>query len=591
MKYRKLDANGDYIFGGSGEFHIDTPEGVAQAIKTRLLLMTYEWFLDSNEGTHYSPDIIGYGTAATRDPAVIDRILGTPGVQEILKYSSSVDAQRVFRVNALVQSIHGIVEITQSPIGPIPVNPPGPTPSPPPPPPPAATSAFYLFHFQENEFDLDEDIATDQTGGTWDIHSVDLNTVDYKFGSAALVGDGDPDIGMLIRTSESDFERLGRNVTIFDGWVKADSAIFEDFTDVSARLVDIQTQRESGEGSRLVVELSAQDDEIYVVSYPLDDTTSPAEAILPMDEYVHIRVCLYFGLDGGDAEDATLKIWVNGEFGDQTEFAATGSNTFVKLGPEIVVGPFYEFIDYLVVDELYGQFGALNPADQDPFTPPDQEWPPSDVPPIPPAEAWNYEDYFDDFGVGILSHVPADIPENCTGWANSSPEFVIDAAGGVAAQHSGLYLFLDGVEQPPENYPDTVIQFRWDHREPANYAIASIVGANVDFDHMFEVQVYSQDYPVESGKVVLLLPPTLGGDNVEVGTSNVGNNDVPFQLIFHGSNVQLFGDGNLLIDVDLDYTPIKYPQYVAFTSTGGEVDGSDKTFLTVFNIFLTDDHA
>lgn len=107
MKYRKLDENGDYQFGNSGEFFTDSPDGVAQAIQTRLLLMTNEWFLDSNEGTPYDPSIVGYGTAATRDPAIIDRILGTPGVSEILRYSSSVDRQRTFRVDALVSTIYG----------------------------------------------------------------------------------------------------------------------------------------------------------------------------------------------------------------------------------------------------------------------------------------------------------------------------------------------------------------------------------------------------------------------------------------------------------------------------------------------------
>lgn len=107
MKYRKLDENGDYLFGSEGEFHENSPDGVAQAIQTRLLLITGEWFLDSNEGTPYDPNIVGYGTATTRDPAVIDRILGTPGVREILRYSSSVNQARAFRVDALVDTIYG----------------------------------------------------------------------------------------------------------------------------------------------------------------------------------------------------------------------------------------------------------------------------------------------------------------------------------------------------------------------------------------------------------------------------------------------------------------------------------------------------
>ena len=70
MKYRKLDANGDYLFGGSGEFFVDSPDAVRQAIQTRLLLLTREWFLDAQEGTPYDPDIVR-GTVI--DHAELDR--------------------------------------------------------------------------------------------------------------------------------------------------------------------------------------------------------------------------------------------------------------------------------------------------------------------------------------------------------------------------------------------------------------------------------------------------------------------------------------------------------------------------------------
>lgn len=113
MKYRKLDANGDYIFGGSGEFFVDSPDAVRQAIQTRLLLLTKEWFLDSQEGTPYDPEIVGYGTQATRDPAIRDRILGTPGVQELLVYSSSVEPRtRKFTVSAVVLTQFGQAPVT-----------------------------------------------------------------------------------------------------------------------------------------------------------------------------------------------------------------------------------------------------------------------------------------------------------------------------------------------------------------------------------------------------------------------------------------------------------------------------------------------
>jgi hypothetical protein len=106
MKYRQLTASGDYMFGRLNSFLVDTPETVAQAIKTRLALWTNEWFLDKTEGTDYIDKILGTGTQGTRDAEIKGRILGTPGVVEILKYSSSVDA-RQFIVSATVRTEYG----------------------------------------------------------------------------------------------------------------------------------------------------------------------------------------------------------------------------------------------------------------------------------------------------------------------------------------------------------------------------------------------------------------------------------------------------------------------------------------------------
>lgn len=106
MRNRAMDVNGDYQFGRAGLFLVDTPAAVAQAIKTKLLLVAGEWFLDADEGTPYNQHVLGYHTQDTRDLAIKERILSTPGVVEILQYASSV-ADRRFLVAVTVSTLYG----------------------------------------------------------------------------------------------------------------------------------------------------------------------------------------------------------------------------------------------------------------------------------------------------------------------------------------------------------------------------------------------------------------------------------------------------------------------------------------------------
>lgn len=112
MRYRALSTTGDYQFGRSGIFLIDTPAAVAQAITTRLKLWAGEWFLDTDEGTPYFEQILGYTTNGSRDIAVRQRILDTQGVVELVSYSSSVNAQRRFSVTATVRTAYSSTPIT-----------------------------------------------------------------------------------------------------------------------------------------------------------------------------------------------------------------------------------------------------------------------------------------------------------------------------------------------------------------------------------------------------------------------------------------------------------------------------------------------
>lgn len=114
MRVRKLDANGDRQFGrGLANFWINVPDGVQQICGTRLRLWQGQWFLNTDDGTPYNTQVLGKYTAATRDPAIQNRILLTPGVLGIDAYASQLDRNtRAWNVQATVDSIYGVFALT-----------------------------------------------------------------------------------------------------------------------------------------------------------------------------------------------------------------------------------------------------------------------------------------------------------------------------------------------------------------------------------------------------------------------------------------------------------------------------------------------
>lgn len=116
LEYRRLDENGDYIFGqGKGNFFVNSVEAVAQAVKTRLDLIEGEWFLDVTEGTPYESQILGAGKTNTYDQAIQSRILGTPGVTRLLEYYSSINQiTRKLSVNCKIDTVFGTTDIVKA---------------------------------------------------------------------------------------------------------------------------------------------------------------------------------------------------------------------------------------------------------------------------------------------------------------------------------------------------------------------------------------------------------------------------------------------------------------------------------------------
>ena len=113
MRYRKLDAEGDYVFGGgAADFLVNTPEAVAQAVLTRLRLLRGEWFLDTTAGMPWDTDVLGKYTSGKYDAAIRMCILGTQGVTELTSYSSTADPEtRVLTVTATINTIYGTTTV------------------------------------------------------------------------------------------------------------------------------------------------------------------------------------------------------------------------------------------------------------------------------------------------------------------------------------------------------------------------------------------------------------------------------------------------------------------------------------------------
>lgn len=110
MRYRKLDDDGDYVFGNGSAVFLTDAEAVAQAIKTRIMHWTGEWWEDMNSGTPMQ-NIIGSRNLQYADEAIRKRVLDTQHVQSIIFWDSSFNQDsRSLKVAMAVETDYGIVE-------------------------------------------------------------------------------------------------------------------------------------------------------------------------------------------------------------------------------------------------------------------------------------------------------------------------------------------------------------------------------------------------------------------------------------------------------------------------------------------------
>lgn len=117
MIYRMLDQDGDYVFGRGKRAYLEGAEAVAQAIKTRLLLLYSEWWEDREDGLPLWEKILASPGSPSNLQAVDfifkERISGTTGVLSLLGYDSDFDREtRKYTFKAAVETLYGTLVIS-----------------------------------------------------------------------------------------------------------------------------------------------------------------------------------------------------------------------------------------------------------------------------------------------------------------------------------------------------------------------------------------------------------------------------------------------------------------------------------------------
>ena len=114
MKYRRLDSNGDYVFGNNELDYISGKEAIAQAIQTKIKLYYQEWWENISIGIPMFQSIVGkvanQNLKMTASLLLIDRIKEVEGVISVKNIQVMVD-NRVISFEIEVETSYGDVDI------------------------------------------------------------------------------------------------------------------------------------------------------------------------------------------------------------------------------------------------------------------------------------------------------------------------------------------------------------------------------------------------------------------------------------------------------------------------------------------------
>lgn len=113
LKYRRIDENGDMIFGHGNADFLSDAEAMRQVLQTRLAACEGEWWEGDAGALPYFNGILGSATTDENreaiDLMVIDRIMDTRGVISVFDVESMV-TNRNYSFKCKVQTVYGVIE-------------------------------------------------------------------------------------------------------------------------------------------------------------------------------------------------------------------------------------------------------------------------------------------------------------------------------------------------------------------------------------------------------------------------------------------------------------------------------------------------
>lgn len=114
MIYRKLDADGDYVFGRNQNNYISDAAAVNQAVVTRLRQLIYEWWEDLEDGIPVWQKILGNRNKQEAEQSIRERIQKTKYVRSILYFNPTWDNEnRTLTVQVSIDTEFGQIEVNE----------------------------------------------------------------------------------------------------------------------------------------------------------------------------------------------------------------------------------------------------------------------------------------------------------------------------------------------------------------------------------------------------------------------------------------------------------------------------------------------